>query len=44
MIYRLYEIKSVFQFDLKSFDDGVQNGEFNFIGYIPDLYKMHFKK
>ncbi|MDR1942744.1 MAG: CpaF family protein [Endomicrobium sp.] len=41
---RLYEIKPVFQFDLKSFDDGVQNGEFNFTGYIPDFIQNAFQK
>jgi pilus assembly protein CpaF len=40
----LYEIKTVFQFDLKSFDDGVQKGEFNFTGYIPDFIQNAFQK
>ncbi|MDR3195287.1 MAG: CpaF family protein [Endomicrobium sp.] len=41
---RLYEIKPVFQFDLKSFNDGVQKGEFNFTGYIPDFIRNAFQK
>ncbi|MDR3306210.1 MAG: CpaF family protein [Endomicrobium sp.] len=41
---RLYEIKPVFQFDLKSFNDGIQKGEFNFTGYIPDFIRNAFQK
>jgi pilus assembly protein CpaF len=39
-----YNIKPVFQFDLKSFDNGIQKGEFNFTGYIPDFMQNAFQK
>jgi pilus assembly protein CpaF len=41
---RLYEIKPVFQFDLKSFDNGIQKGEFKFSGYVPDFIQSAFQK
>jgi pilus assembly protein CpaF len=40
----LYNIKPVFQFDLRSFDNGVQQGEFNFTGYVPDFMQNAFQK
>jgi pilus assembly protein CpaF len=41
---KLYEIKTIFQFDLKGFDDGVQKGEFSFTGFIPDFIQNAFQR
>ncbi|GHT43741.1 hypothetical protein AGMMS49921_12350 [Endomicrobiia bacterium] len=34
---RIYEIKRVFQFDPKCFENGTQKEDFIFTGYIPDF-------
>ncbi|MDR1086753.1 MAG: CpaF family protein [Endomicrobium sp.] len=41
---KLYEIKPIFQFDLKGFDAGVQKGEFSFTGFIPDFIQNAFQR
>ncbi|MDR1474617.1 MAG: CpaF family protein [Endomicrobium sp.] len=41
---KLYEIKPIFQFDLKGFDDGVQKGGFSFTGFIPDFIQNAFQR
>jgi pilus assembly protein CpaF len=41
---RLYEIKPIFQFDMKNFDNGIQNGKFKFTGCIPDFIEDAFQK
>jgi len=37
---KVYEIKNVFRFNLKSFENGVQKGDFIFSGYIPEFINM----
>ncbi|MDR3274767.1 MAG: hypothetical protein LBS81_02065 [Endomicrobium sp.] len=32
-----YDIKSIFEFDLKAFENGVQKGNFTFCGHIPEF-------
>ena len=41
---RMYEIKPVFAFDLRGFENGIQKGSFIFSGYIPEFVNTASQK